>query len=73
MALVKYHKRGMFKKIGTKRISKKLGVKITSMGWSRFYITKLNGKNYEYHSMKESLEVDTKEIIKEIGIENLKK
>lgn len=72
MALTKYHRRGMLGKIGTKRLSKKLGVEIKSLGWQMFSITLKTGIVEMYNSNKETLEENTIESINKIGIKNIK-
>jgi hypothetical protein len=65
MALIKYHKDGMFRKIGTKKLSKKLGIEIQSLGWGMFSITiDLKGTCKVFNSTKDRLEDDSIEIIK---------
>lgn len=72
MALTKYHKKGMFRKIGTKKVSKKLGINIISQGYGMFYFNKDKGGIHQYESNKDNLEIDTLREINKIGIENIR-
>lgn len=66
MALTRYHrgKNSISKRIGTKKLSKKLGIEINSLGWNMFGVNH-NNRYDVINSSKDCLEQDVLNLLDE--------